>query len=150
MSGEGEGWIIIFPTSRLPPWWAICRWGILISRYINIAHLGYSTIFISFISLSCIQNGPNLNFNLVWVRGFWRRRFVNSMAITLPPISVPQEWDVVYVSNKYISTDITLIQPAFSKRSFSRSQQDVDARCHEEIKDGRQLWSRSGHLVERK
>ena len=37
-------WILIFPTSRLPPRWAICRWGILISRYINIAHLGYNTI----------------------------------------------------------------------------------------------------------
>ena len=35
-----QRWILIFPTSRLPPWWAICRWGILISRYINIAHLG--------------------------------------------------------------------------------------------------------------
>ena len=46
-------WILIFSTSRLPPWWAICRWGILISRYINIAHLGYSTIFISCISSSC-------------------------------------------------------------------------------------------------
>ena len=38
-------WILIFPTSRLPPRWAICRWAILISRYINIAHLGYNTIF---------------------------------------------------------------------------------------------------------
>ena len=37
--------ILIFPTSRLPPRQAICRWGILISRYINIAHLGYNTIF---------------------------------------------------------------------------------------------------------
>ena len=36
-------WILTFPTSRLPPWWAICRWGILISRYINIAHPGYNT-----------------------------------------------------------------------------------------------------------
>ena len=52
-------WILIFPTSRLPPWWAICRWGILISRYINIAHLGYNTIFLSCMPLSCIQNGPN-------------------------------------------------------------------------------------------
>ena len=39
------GWILIFPTSRLPPWWAILRWGILISRYINIAHPGYNTFF---------------------------------------------------------------------------------------------------------
>ena len=60
-----DRWILIFPTSRLPPWWAICRWGILISRYINIAHLGYNTIFISCISLSCIQNGPNSIFNLL-------------------------------------------------------------------------------------
>ena len=65
--------------------------------------------------------------------------FVNGMAITLPPIPIQQqERDVVYVSKKYISTDITLIQPAFSKGCCRRSQQDVDARCHEEIKDGRQ------------
>ena len=38
-------WILTFPTSRLPPWWAICRWAILISRYINIAHPGYNTFF---------------------------------------------------------------------------------------------------------
>ena len=65
--------------------------------------------------------------------------FVNGMAITLPPIPIQQqERDVVYVSKNYISTDITLIQPAFSKGCCRRSQQDVDARCHEEIKDGRQ------------
>ena len=58
-------WILIFPTSRLPPWWAICRWGILISRYINIAHLGYNTIFLSCMPLSCIQNSPNSIFDLV-------------------------------------------------------------------------------------
>ena len=51
--------------------------------------------------------------------------FVNGMAITLPPIPIPQqERDVVYVSNKYISTDITIIQPAFSRGSFCQSQQD--------------------------
>ena len=51
--------------------------------------------------------------------------FVNGMAITLPPIPIQQqERDVVYVSNKYISTDITIIQPAFSRGSFSQSQQD--------------------------
>ena len=58
--------------------------------------------------------------------------FVNAMAITLPPIPIQQqERDVVYVSNKYISTDITLIEPAFSKGSCRRSQQDGEARCHE-------------------
>ena len=41
------------------------RWGILISRYINIAHLGYNTIFLSCMPLSCIQNGPNSIFDLV-------------------------------------------------------------------------------------
>ena len=66
--------------------------------------------------------------------------FVNAMAITLPPIPIQQqERDVVYVSDKYISTDITLIEPAFSKGSCRRSQQDVDARCLEEIRNGGQL-----------
>ena len=60
----------------------------------------------------------------LWVRGFWRRRFVNSIALTLPPILISQDWDVFYVSNKYIFTDITIIQPAFSRGSFSQSQQD--------------------------
>ena len=62
---HSKRWILIFPTSRLPPWWAICRWGILISRYINIAHLGYNTIFLSCMPLSCIQNGPSSIFDLV-------------------------------------------------------------------------------------
>ena len=58
--------------------------------------------------------------------------FVNGMAITLPPIPIQQqERDVVYVSNKYISTDITIIQPAFSKGSCCRSHQDGEARYHE-------------------
>ena len=66
--------------------------------------------------------------------------FVNAMAITLPPIPIQQqERDVVYVSNKYISTDITLIEPAFSKESCRRPHQDVDARCHGEVRNGRQL-----------
>ena len=59
-------WILIFPTSRLPPRWAILRWGILISRYINIAHPGYNTIFLSCMPLSRIQNSPNSIFDLVF------------------------------------------------------------------------------------
>ena len=62
-------WISIFPTSRLPPRWAILRWGILISRYINIAHPGYNTIFLSYMPLSRIQNSPNSIFDLVF--HFW-------------------------------------------------------------------------------
>ena len=62
-------WILIFPTSRLPPRWAILRWGILISRYINIAHPGYNTIFLSCMPLSRIQNSPNSIFDLVF--HFW-------------------------------------------------------------------------------
>ena len=64
-----NGWILIFPTSRLPPRWAILRWGILISRYINIAHPGYNTIFLSCMPLSRIQNSPNSIFDLVF--HFW-------------------------------------------------------------------------------
>ena len=63
------GWISIFPTSRLPPRWAILRWGILISRYINIAHPGYNTIFLSYMPLSRIQNSPNSIFDLIF--HFW-------------------------------------------------------------------------------
>ena len=42
--GQNGWWILIFPTSRVLPWWAICSWGILITRYINNAHLGYNTL----------------------------------------------------------------------------------------------------------
>ena len=43
--------------------------GILISRYINIAHPGYNTIFLSYMPLSRIQNSPNSIFDLIF--HFW-------------------------------------------------------------------------------
>ena len=55
-------WILIFPTSRLTPQWPICRWGILISRYINIARHGYNNIINAFIMHS---EWPKLN---LWFR----------------------------------------------------------------------------------
>ena len=50
----------------MPPRWAILRWGILISRYINIAHPGYNTIILLCMPLSRIHNSPNSIFDLVF------------------------------------------------------------------------------------
>ena len=95
-------WILIFPTSRLPPRWAILRWGILISRYINIAHPGYNTIFLSCMPLSRIQNSPNSIFDLVF--HFW------DQLNTLKTLTNSAQFSVIIMnSTKYIFNALLLL-----------------------------------------
>ena len=80
----------------------ILRWGILISRYINIAHPGYNTIFLSCMPLSRIQNSPNSIFDLVF--HFW------DQLNTLKTLTNSAQFSVIIMnSTKYIFKALLLL-----------------------------------------
>ena len=80
----------------------ILRWGILISRYINIAHPGYNTIFLSCMPLSRIQNSPNSIFDLVF--HFWDQLNTFKNLTNSAQLSV-----IIMNSTKYIFKALLLL-----------------------------------------
>ena len=80
----------------------ILRWGILISRYINIAHPGYNTIFLLCMPLSRIQNSPNSIFDLVF--HFWDQLNTFKNLTNSAQLSV-----IIMNSTKYIFKALLLL-----------------------------------------
>ena len=85
------GWILLFPTSRLPPWW-----GILMSRYINIAHPGNNTFSNMHAPIMHSERSKIIDL----VSHFWDQLNTSKRWRILPTLSHHHDYSIFYLPDK--------------------------------------------------